>query len=371
MKAAFYTLGCKVNQYETQSMIQQFSENGFEIVDFSAPADVYIINSCTVTAIGDKKSRQMIRRARRLSLDSVVVLCGCFPQAFPEEAKKISDADIILGSKNRADILDTVLFCMGRREKNPEEPLRYVDISEHSSEEKFEPLTVSGFVGRTRAFVKIQDGCERHCAYCIIPKARGPVRSRPLHEIADEIKSIAEAGYAEIVLVGINLSCYGMDIGHRLIDAVKVACNSPEIESVRLGSLEPELLSNEDIKMLAGFSKFYPSFHLSLQSGCDETLGRMRRHYTTAEYRRIVGKIRENFGKCEITTDIMVGFPGESEEEFNKSAAFVKEVGFANIHVFAYSPRPGTDAAAMDGQVSADEKNRRAEIMAKITGEKK
>ena len=355
-KAAFFTLGCKVNQYETAALKQQFFEAGFEIVEPDCLADVYVVNSCTVTAGGDRKSRQALRRMRRQNPVAVICLCGCFPQAFPEDAAIIPEADVITGSKDRAGLLLAV------RQKLAGAP-RVVDIKPHDKSEEFESMNARDFYSRTRAYVKIEDGCERSCAYCIIPAARGPVRSKPLHEIRDEVESLAELGYAEIVLTGVNLSCYGSDFGLRLIDAVRAACGCEKIRRVRLSSLEPELLTREDISEMAALPKLCPHFHLSLQSGCDETLRRMRRQYTCNEYSDIIKNLRDAFKNPAITTDVMVGFPGETGDEFLSSLAFCKEQGFARTHVFAYSKRPGTLAAAMDGQIPDAIKRKRSRIM--------
>lgn len=361
MRAAFYTLGCKVNQYETAALKQQFAKAGFEIVEDDQKADVYIINSCTVTSEGDRKSRQMLRRFKRRNPGAVMCLCGCFPQAFPESAAEIIEADVIMGAKNRARLLDAVLGFMSGGE-------RVIEINPHNKEEAFEDLIVGDFHSRTRAFLKIEDGCRRFCAYCIIPTARGPVRSKPPQEIKSELEALAARGYAEVVLAGINLSCYGQDMGLKLIDALETACEVEGISRVRLSSLEPELLTGEDIARMASLKKLCPHFHLSLQSGCDSTLRRMRRHYDTAEYRRIAEDIRARFENCALTTDIMVGFPGETDDEFQQSLDFCESIGFAKMHVFSYSPRKGTAAAEMDGQISGTVKHARSRRMIDAAG---
>ena len=363
MRAAFFTLGCKVNQYETDAVKAQFAGNGFDIVDFEDNADVYIINSCTVTGTGDKKTRKILRRAKKRNPEAVVVLCGCFPQAFPDKAALISEADIVMGSKNRGDLLGAVLSCITEPSRN-----RLINISSYEELESFESLAVShSFSSRARAFVKIQDGCQQNCAYCIIPKARGPFRSKPLEVFTSELDALAASGYKEIVLVGVNLSSYGVDLGISLLDAVKIACNTKGIPRVRLGSLEPELLTDRDILEMSALPNLCPSFHLSLQSGCDSTLRRMRRRYDTAQYRRIVDSLRAAFSGCAITTDIMAGFPGETAEEFSESTSFVEQIGFAKAHIFEYSKRSGTLAAEMSGQIPPDEKSRRSRILTDIT----
>ena len=359
MKAAFYTLGCKVNQYETQIMEQEFRKAGFEVVDCEEEADAYIVNSCTVTGTGDRKSRQMVHRFRREHPGAVVALTGCFPQAFPEEAASVLEADIILGAADRSELLPAVLDALDGK--------RVVHITPHTPGEPFEPMTAEGMLDRTRAFVKIEDGCDNRCAYCIIPKARGYVRSKPLHDLERELELLSAKGYQEAVLSGINLPFYGKDLGLRLADAVELACQI--MSRVRLSSLEPELLTREDVERFAGMESFCPSFHLSLQSGCDRTLAAMRRRYNTDLYRSVVANIRDVFENPALTTDLMVGFPGETEEDFEESLAFIREIAFAKVHVFAYSRRPGTDAAVMPGQISNAEKARRSDRISEAAAE--
>jgi threonylcarbamoyladenosine tRNA methylthiotransferase MtaB len=361
MKAAFFTLGCKVNQYETAALQRSFARAGYEIVSEETGADVYVVNSCTVTSSGDRKSLQKLRRLRRLNPKAALCLCGCYPQAFPEEAAAISEADVVLGSKNRMFLLEAV-----ERAKNGE---RVVEIPPHGAGERFEELGAGKMRERTRAFLKIEDGCDRHCAYCIVPKARGPVRSKPLAALKAELEAIAAQGCAEVVLTGVNLSCYGQDLGLRLIDAVRLACEAPGIGRVRVGSLEPELLPDEDIAGMSGFKKLCPHFHLSLQSGSDATLRRMGRMYSAAEYERIAESLRGRFPGAALTTDIIVGFPGETDAEFAESLAFCRKMGFAKAHVFGYSKRPGTAAAEMPGQISEPIKRERATLMQKAADE--
>ncbi len=360
MRAAFYTLGCKVNQYETQILAQQFSADGFDIVDHREEADVYVVNSCTVTSASDKKTRQILHRLRRQNPSAKIALTGCFPQAFPDDAGELLEADVITGSYNRKDVLKSVKESMATGK-------RVINITPHCRGEAFEPMQAESFAERTRAFVKIEDGCDRYCSYCIIPTSRGPVRSKPLDELKKEVESLAKAGYREIVLVGINLSSYGREIGLRLIDAVEAVCAVNGVERVRLGSLEPELLTQDDINRMAALRQFCPQFHLSLQSGCDATLKRMNRHYDGKEYMEIVGMIRKAFENSAITTDIMVGFPGETEEEFEQSLKFAEELSLAKAHVFAYSRRAGTRADKMDNQITRAEKEKRSARMIAIT----
>lgn len=363
MRAAFYTLGCKVNQYETQVLTQQFASGGYEIVDSSAVADVYVVNSCTVTAMGDKKTRQAIRHFKRQSPGAVVALIGCFPQAFPQEAGEILEADIIMGAGDKQALLGLVDRFLGGRE-------RIIQIAPHQKKENFEAMKADSFVERTRAFIKIQDGCEHFCSYCIIPFARGFNRSKPLEALKAELSDLSARGFTEAVLVGIDLSSYGKDFSggeSRLVDAVALACSVEGIERVRLGSLEPLMLTDQNLDILASLPEFCPQFHLSLQSGCDETLRRMNRHYNTGFYRGLVEKIRRRFSNPAITTDIMVGFPGETDEEFAESLAFAEEISFAKVHVFAYSVRPGTRAEKLPNQVTPDKKESRSHKMSELT----
>ena len=362
MRAAFYTLGCKVNQYETQIMAQQFMQAGYEIVEHSEVADVYVVNSCTVTATGDKKTRQIIHRLHRQNPAAVIALTGCYSQAFPQQTAAIPEVCILTGTGNKTSVLQHVETYLKTGE-------RIIDVPAHHRQELFEPMQADGFLERTRAFVKIEDGCQHYCSYCIIPYARGFVRSKPLDTLREELIRLSAAGFHEVVLVGIDLSSYGKDIGLRLVDAVKAACQIEGIDRVRLGSLEPDMLSDEELQLLASLPKFCPQFHLSMQSGCDATLRRMNRHYDSALYRTMVEKIRRNFQNPSITTDIMVGFPGESEEEFAQNLAFSQEIAFARAHIFAYSIREGTRAAVMPDQVTNAEKERRSHIMSQAMEE--
>ena len=327
MKISIITLGCKVNQYESEAMFSQLIAAGFSPALPGEASDVIIVNSCTVTASSDHKVRQALSHARRENPQAVIVLTGCMPQAFPEASAQLADADIVLGNQQRALLLPHLMQFLKTRE-------RIVDIPPHESGEAFEPMNVQRFHDRTRAFLKIEDGCNRFCAYCIIPYARGRVRSKPLEALREEVEALAANGYREIVLTGINLSAYGQELGLHLCDAVEAAATPEGILRVRLGSLEPEQLSLSVIHRLSQQEKLCPQFHLSLQSGCNETLSRMNRHYTTDEYRVIVQNLRNAFENAAITTDIMVGFPGETEAEFAASLAFVKEIAFARAHIF-------------------------------------
>lgn len=357
MRIAFYTLGCKVNQYETEIMANLFSNDGFDIVEIDNDADAYIINSCTVTSSGDKKTKQIIRRLRRINENAIIALTGCFPQAFPEEASIIKEVDVVQGSYNRSAILKNVKKALVTREK-------IMDITPHKKDEEFEPMKASKFLERTRAFVKIEDGCDRYCSYCIIPKARGPIRSKPLDEIKSEVLTLVSNGYKEFVLVGINLSSYGKETKkHRLIDVIELISQINGVKRIRLGSLEPELLTDDDLERMSKVQQFCDQFHLSLQSGSDGTLKRMNRHYNSNEYYEIVENIRNKFDNPSITTDIMVGFAGETEQEFFESLEFAKKVKFAKAHVFSYSIRKGTKAATMENQIDKKTKEVRSKIM--------
>lgn len=355
MRAAFYTLGCKVNQYETQIMEQKLAESGFEIVGCDEPADVYIVNSCTVTAESDRKTRQILRRLKSRNPDAIAVLAGCFPQSSPTKAAAFADADVVTGVRGRGQIgalIGEALRTGGR----------IVRISDFESDEPFEPMAAEEFDGRTRAFVKIEDGCRNFCTYCIIPYSRGPVRSKPPDELAGELRQLASRGYREAVLVGINLSAYGSDISRTFADAVETA-ESSGIGRFRLGSLEPNIVTPEFIARLRKCGSLCPHFHLSLQSGCAATLRRMNRRYTPERYAQAVDLLRAAFPGCGITTDIIVGFPGETPEEFDQSLAFVKRMAFSQAHVFVYSRRAGTAAAGMPAQVDKAEAERRSHIM--------
>lgn len=357
MKAAFYTLGCKVNQSESEYMAELLSKAGFEIVSPNEEADYYIVNSCTVTATADQKTRQNIRKFKRRHPDSVVILTGCMPQAFPQAAAELEQADIVFGNKNDGDILDLI-------NKYNLEHSRIVNIEQHETGDEFRQCSITKFNERVRAFVKIEDGCDRFCSYCIIPKSRGRVRSKKPEQLKEDIKVLAKNGIKEIVLVGINLSAYGKGEDFNIVDAVKICAETEGILRVRLGSLEPDHITDEIITELAQIEKFCPQFHISLQSGCDKTLKDMNRHYTAAEYCDLCNKLRNAFDDTSITTDVMVGFNEESDKDFNESLSFVKKIRFEKVHVFPYSERTGTAASRKGDSVSKQEKERRASVMA-------
>ena len=356
MKIYFETFGCKVNSYETESMTADFQSGGYEICHNPTEADIIIINSCTVTESGDSKSLYAVRKYRKENPDALIMLTGCLPQATPEAAEKIPQADIVTGTKERYRVRELAEEFLEKRE-------RKVHIVPYGKRDEFEKLPCGSFENRTRAFLKIQDGCNQFCSYCLIPYARGRCRSKPLEDIKRDVTEIVKNGIKEIVLVGINLMFYGKEFGKRLVDAVEVCCETEGVERVRLGSLEPEMISREDLLRLSELPQFCPQFHLSLQSGCDNTLKAMNRHYTTHEYYKIVEEIREVFPDCAITTDIMVGFPDESDEDFESSLEFVEKVGFAKIHVFQYSRRKGTVACERKGQIAKAVKHERADRM--------
>lgn len=358
MKIAFYTLGCKVNQYESQAMSEAMERHGFKAVAPDKEADIYVINSCTVTAESDRKTRQTVRRFKRSHPNSIVVLTGCMPQAFPEDAAALTQADIVMGNRNNHKLFDFVDRFLSAGE-------RIVEIEQHETGDKFCGDTISGFDRRTRANVKIEDGCNRFCSYCVIPYARGRVRSKPIDELKAELQKLSDAGFAEVVLVGINLSAYGQDIGLTICDAVELAAEM-NFQRIRLGSLEPDHITDEVIERLSKIEKFCPQFHISLQSGCDNTLKAMNRHYTAGEYMELCAKLRKAFKDTTLTTDIMVGFPTESEEDFRTSVEFAKAVGFEKVHVFPYSPREGTRAAKME-QIQNRIKEERSHIMIEET----
>ena len=358
MRVCFYTLGCKVNLNETGALEQMFRSNGFTIVQEGEPADVFVVNSCTVTNFGDQKSRKWLRRAKRENPGAVTVLTGCYPQAFPEEAAQFLEADLVCGNGDRKAILDNVLKLLDGHE-------RIVAITPHQRGEQFEELPVERFETHTRAFIKVEDGCNRQCAYCVIPRARGPVRSRAESSILAELRQLAAAGYREVVLSAISLPSYGLDTGTNLVELVEKCAQVEGIERIRLGSLDPDMLTPEYITRLAAVDKLCPQFHLSLQSGCTATLRRMRRVYSAEQYAQVVDQIRTAYGSRPVsfTTDCICGFPGETPEDFAESCDFLKKIGFLKVHVFPYSRRSGTPAYDFPDQVHEREKQARSREM--------
>ena len=358
MRVCFYTLGCKVNLNETGALEQMFRGAGFTIVPEGEEADVFVVNSCTVTNFGDQKSRKWLRRAKRENPDAVTVLTGCYPQAFPEEAAKFMEADLVCGNGDRKAILDNVLKLLDGHE-------RIVAVTPHQRGEQFEELPVERFETHTRAFIKVEDGCNRQCAYCVIPRARGPVRSRAEESILNELRQLAAAGYQEVVLSAISLPSYGLDTGTSLVELVEHCAQVEGIRRIRLGSLDPDMLTPEAIARLAAVDKLCPQFHLSLQSGCSATLRRMRRVYTAEQYAQVVDQIRAAYGSRPVsfTTDCICGFPGETKADFEESCEFLKKIGFLKVHVFPYSRRSGTPAYDFPDQIHEREKQERSRTM--------
>ena len=358
MRVCFYTLGCKVNLNETGALEQMFRGAGFTIVPEGEEADVFVVNSCTVTNFGDQKSRKWLRRAKRENPGAVTVLTGCYPQAFPEEAANFMEADLVCGNGDRKAILDNVLKLLDGHE-------RIVAVTPHKRGELFEELPVERFETHTRAFIKVEDGCNRQCAYCVIPRARGPVRSRAEASILNELHQLAAAGYRGGVLSAISLPSYGLDTGTNLVELVEKCAQVEGIQRIRLGSLDPDMLTPEFITRLAAVDKLCPQFHLSLQSGCSATLRRMRRVYTAEQYAKVVADLRAAYGERPVsfTTDCICGFPGETVEDFEESCAFLKQIGFLKVHVFPYSRRSGTPAYDFPDQVHEREKQERSRTM--------
>ena len=354
MRIAIYTLGCKVNQYETQAMEQELVRRGHEIVPFDGAADAYIVNTCSVTAVSDKKSRQMIRRCRKLNEHAVVAACGCYVQTHSDEAAGLG-LDLIAGTGDRMAFLD--LLEQAAREK---EPLTLLDDA--LRRRTFEVLPAGGMAERTRAMLKVEDGCVNFCTYCIIPYARGPVRSLPKAEAVAQTRRLREEGYRELVITGIEISGWGHDLknGETLIDLLEAVSDAAGEMRLRLGSLEPRTITEDFCRRAARLPNLCPHFHLSMQSGCDDTLRRMNRKYDTARFYESVSLLRQYFDRPAITTDLITGFPGETEEEFAQTLAFMERCGFAAMHIFPYSVRPGTKAAAMPDQCTAAVKEQRA-----------
>lgn len=356
-KIAFITLGCKVNLYDTEAMAELFTEKGYEVVDFEEYADVYLINTCTVTNLGDKKSRQMIRRAKRINPNSVVVATGCYAQVASEEVAKIEGINIVIGTKNRSEIVETV-------ENYVAENGVVNNVSDIMGEKEFEPLQISRLTNRTRAYIKIQEGCNRYCTYCIIPYARGPIRSRKPEEVIEEVKKLAENGFKEVVLTGIHVASYGLDLGNiTLADIIEKVHSVDGIERIRFSSMEPLAIDNEFVARMSKLPKVCDHYHLSLQSGCNRTLKRMNRKYNAEQYAEACERLRNAFPNVAITTDIIVGFPDETEEDFKESLAFAERMNLDKIHTFPYSPKKGTPAAKMKNQISGDVKSQRSKEM--------
>ncbi len=359
MNIYFYTLGCKVNQYETQEMSELLEKKGHTIICNATETDVAVVNSCTVTAESVRKTRQTIRKLKKQNPDSIIILTGCASQAEPHIIEDLPEVDIFMGNRSNSEIAEAIKQFADNRQK-------LIKRTEHKSGDEFICLGISKFDGHTRAFLKIQDGCDRFCSYCLIPTARGRSRSKSLGDIDKELKILSENGYTEIVFVGINLSDYGKNTPYSLPDALRLAEKYDGIKRVRLGSLEPDHITDEMIAEFKTITKLCPQFHISVQSGCDNVLKAMNRHYTAKEYEKLAFKLRETFPDATITTDVLVGFPTESEADFNTTIEFVKKIGFEKVHVFPYSMREGTRAAKME-QLTKHIKEERAAKLTTIT----
>ena len=361
MKIAFYTLGCKVNQYETQALEQLVTQRGHSLVPFEETADAYVINTCTVTAVSDKKSRQVIRRARKAAPDAVIAVCGCYPQTHPDDVEKLG-VDLISGTGDRTGFVDLL-----EREWRDRQPITALDDA--FQRRTFESLPAGGLEGRTRAMLKMEDGCVNFCSYCIIPYARGRVRSLPLADCVRQARELEAAGYREIVLTGIEISSWGQDLEGKpeLMEAIEAICQglSPDTR-VRLGSLEPRTITPDFCRRAAALPNLCPHFHLSMQSGCDTVLARMNRKYDSNRYYKSVTFLHEAYDRPAVTTDLIVGFPGETEEEFQQTLDFIQKCAFSAMHIFPYSKRPGTPAAKLPGQVRNAVKEERAHRAAQI-----
>lgn len=364
-KVAFYTLGCKVNQYETEAMMEAFENAGYEIVDYDGYSDIYIINTCTVTNMGDRKSRQIIRRAMEHNPDAVIAVVGCYSQVAPEEILNIPGVKLVVGTNERSRIVELV-------EEAQKTDKKITVVGDIMEVKEFEDMSIRNYKSRSRAFIKIQEGCQQYCTYCIIPYARGPVRSRKLESILEEVKLLADAGYLEVVLTGIHVGSYGKDFGDiSLIDIIEKVHEIDGIERIRLSSVEPMTFDDRFFARLPHLKKLCRHFHLSLQSGCDATLKRMNRKYTTKEYREVVEKLRDIYPDVGITTDLIVGFPGETDEEFEQTVRFIDEISFSGMHIFKFSPRKGTPAAKFKNQVDPRIKDERSKIVSEIARKNK
>ena len=360
-KAASFALGCKVNQYESEAIAELFAEKGYEIVGIDEEADVYVINTCTVTNFGDKKSRQLIRKVKRQNENAIVAVVGCYAQTAPKELMEIAGVNLVIGTKDRAQIVEMVeQYDRANGVEN--------HVSDIMKERVFEPLSIQKLANRTRAYLKIQDGCSQYCSYCIIPYARGPIRSREPQEVVAEVKRLAENGFKEVVLTGIHVASYGKDRRDTsLLDILKQVHEVEGIERIRFSSIEPNVVTEEFAQTMAALPKVCDHFHLSLQSGCDKTLKEMNRKYDTEKYRQAAATLRKYLPKVALTTDIIVGFPGETEEDFRESYAFAEKIGFAKIHVFPYSPKRGTPAAARKDQLLNAVKSERSHTLIQLS----
>jgi len=365
-RVAFMTLGCKVNQADTASMQELFRQAGYEVCEFTEPADIYVVNTCVVTNTGQQKSRQMIRRAIRKENEPLIVVTGCYPQTAAEEVKAIDGVDLIIGTQDRAKIVELTEAALARKKNLIDDEVR-----PWGKDTVFEEMSGGNEADKTRAYLKIQEGCNQYCSYCIIPYARGPLRSRSLQSIKEEVQRLTAAGYKEIVLIGIHLGCYGKEMkdGTTLYDAVKTALSVPALQRLRLGSLESVEVEERLLELMAEDNRLCPHLHLPLQSGCDKVLKDMHRPYDTDKFAMLLEQIRKKAPGVAVTTDVIVGFPGESEEDFAATFRFVKQCAFAKMHIFPYSMRKGTPAAARKDQVPETVKKQRAEKLGEIDRE--
>ena len=361
MKVAFSTLGCRVNTYESEAMAEKFVREGYEIVEFSEKADVYVINTCSVTNMGDKKSRQIIGKARRLNEEAIIAAVGCYSQIAPDEVSAIEGVDVVLGTRNKGDIVYYV-------NKARDEQKQQIQVAEVLKNKEFEDLSIADYQDKTRAFLKIQDGCNRFCAYCLIPYTRGAVCSKDFNKVIQEIKDLASHGFKEIILSGIHTASYGVDLEEKVsvVDILEAIENIDGIERVRIGSIDPTFFTEDVVKRIVCLKKLCPQFHLSLQSGCDATLKRMNRRYSSKKYEEIVNLLRDKIKDVSITTDVIVGFPGETDEEFNETYEFLKRIKLTKTHIFKYSQRTGTKAYSMENQVDGTAKDKRSKILIEL-----
>ncbi|WP_040195030.1 tRNA (N(6)-L-threonylcarbamoyladenosine(37)-C(2))-methylthiotransferase MtaB [Clostridium culturomicium] len=361
MKVALYTLGCRVNSYESEAMAEQFIKEGYDVVDFSEFADVYVINTCTVTNMGDKKSRQMIGRARRLNPEAIIAVVGCYSQIASDEVASIEGVDVVLGSRNKGEVVYWV-------NRTREEKKQVIEVNDVLRNKKFEELSINEYQDKTRAFLKIQDGCNKFCTYCLIPFARGAVCSKDPEQILKEVNELSRNGFKEIILSGVHTASYGVDIqgDWNLVRVLEEIDKIEGIERIRIGSIDPTFFTEGVIERICGLKKLCPHFHLSLQSGCDATLRRMNRKYTAAEYKEVCDNLRKYMKDVSITTDIIVGFPGESAGEFEETYKFLSDIKLSKMHIFKYSKRAGTKAADMPFQVDGNLKEERSKALIEL-----
>ncbi|MEG0307449.1 MAG: tRNA (N(6)-L-threonylcarbamoyladenosine(37)-C(2))-methylthiotransferase MtaB [Clostridium sp.] len=364
MKVALYTLGCRVNSYESEAMAEKFIKDGYEVVSFDEYSDVYVINTCTVTNMGDKKSRQMIGRARRSNPEAIIAVVGCYSQIASDEIAKIEGVDVVLGSRNKGEVVYWV-------NRTREEKKQIIEVSDVLKNKKFEELSINEYQDKTRAFLKIQDGCNRFCTYCLIPFARGAVCSKEPEQIIKEVKDLSQNGFKEIILSGVHTASYGVDLDGEwnLVRVLEEIDKIPGIERIRIGSIDPTFFTEGVIERICALKKLCPHFHLSLQSGSDGTLRRMNRKYTAAEYKEVVDNLRKYMKDVSITTDIIAGFPGESNVEFEETYKFLKDIKLSKMHIFKYSKREGTKAADMPFQVDGNLKDVRSKKLIDLNNE--